>query len=156
MAGSTPTYGLPYPELVDIPDGPAAVKALAEATELELERVDARYTDSRYSLTPGDGSGFVFAAGVTSAGEGVELYRRGDMMHLSFYVTNVPGGPELFAGIPPELRPERTMRGVVSSSDPGNRKPELTVQNIDGRVFMEAGGTAAGYVVYGTAVWAIA
>lgn len=51
MAGATTTYGLPYPELVDPPDGPAAVQALAEATEAELERVDAGVPWQDYTPT---------------------------------------------------------------------------------------------------------
>jgi len=41
MAGTTPTYGLRYPELVDPPDGEALGKNLADDVEAELERIDA-------------------------------------------------------------------------------------------------------------------
>jgi len=41
MPGSTTTYGLPYQELSDAPDGPDLGQNLAEAVEAELERIDA-------------------------------------------------------------------------------------------------------------------
>jgi hypothetical protein len=41
MPGTTATYGLPYQELTDAPDGPALGQNLAEAVEAELERIDA-------------------------------------------------------------------------------------------------------------------
>lgn len=34
--GTTPKYQLPYPELTDPPDGPAQIKALAQATETAI------------------------------------------------------------------------------------------------------------------------
>lgn len=37
--GTTPIYGLPYPDLDDAPNVPADVQALAEATETELDRL---------------------------------------------------------------------------------------------------------------------
>lgn len=47
MAGTTPTYGLRYPELVDPPDGAALGKNLADDVEAELARIDnAHATDT--------------------------------------------------------------------------------------------------------------
>lgn len=41
MAGTTPTYALPYQTLDDPPDGPSLGEDLALAVEDELERIDA-------------------------------------------------------------------------------------------------------------------
>lgn len=43
--GTTSTYGLPFPELGDAPDGPTQLADLAEAVELELERIDGTAAD---------------------------------------------------------------------------------------------------------------
>lgn len=40
MTDNTPTYGFPFPENTDPPDGPAQFEALALAVEGELERID--------------------------------------------------------------------------------------------------------------------
>lgn len=40
--GSTPTYGLRYPELTDEPNGPLAFETLAEDVEVEVGRIDDR------------------------------------------------------------------------------------------------------------------
>lgn len=39
--GVTPVYGFPYPALTDAPDGPAQIRALAEAVEADLIVTDA-------------------------------------------------------------------------------------------------------------------
>ncbi len=39
--GSTPTYDLPYPELTDAPNGPAALRALAEAVEAAIAGISS-------------------------------------------------------------------------------------------------------------------
>lgn len=41
MPLTTPTYGLPYPEASDPPNGPTQIQALAEEVEDELTRIDA-------------------------------------------------------------------------------------------------------------------
>lgn len=38
---TTPIYGLPYPSLSDPPNGAAQIQALAEAIEVELQRLDS-------------------------------------------------------------------------------------------------------------------
>lgn len=38
MAGTTTTYGFPYPTLPDTPDGPAQIKALADAVDATFTR----------------------------------------------------------------------------------------------------------------------
>src|SRR5688572_18584145 len=47
---TTPTYGLPYPQLSDPPDGPAQFQALADEVEVELTRVDARIASGEQLL----------------------------------------------------------------------------------------------------------
>jgi len=47
---TTPTYGLPYPQLSDPPDGPAQFQALADEVEVELTRVDARIANGEQLL----------------------------------------------------------------------------------------------------------
>lgn len=108
------------------------------------------------SLEPGQG-GFSLAPNIILAGEGVELYRRGNMAHLSIYVRNNTGAAaKELAAIPAGWRPDRTCRALVASSDSGNLTPSITVQGTDGRVFLEGAGIAANHVMYGAVVWAIA
>jgi hypothetical protein len=40
MTATTPTYGIPYPEATDPPNGPAQMQALALEVEAEITRVD--------------------------------------------------------------------------------------------------------------------
>lgn len=50
MAGSTPTYGLPYQTNTDPPNGPLLGEELAEAVETELARIEGTIPTSETGL----------------------------------------------------------------------------------------------------------
>jgi hypothetical protein len=50
--GTTPNYGLPYPEYADDPDGPAQIQALATAVDTELlGKTDTGHTHAQADIT---------------------------------------------------------------------------------------------------------
>ena len=53
--GATSTYGLPYQDMSDAPDGAALGQNLAEAVETELVRVDAAAADHETRITALEG-----------------------------------------------------------------------------------------------------
>lgn len=80
MPATTPTYGIPYPESTDAPNGPAQMQALALEVEAELTRIDARlgtapvvrkYTAGATWSKPASTTGFLGVwARVTGGGGG--------------------------------------------------------------------------------------
>jgi hypothetical protein len=53
--GTTPTYGLPFPELTDAPNGAAQIEALATGVETELVRIDADVATAEADITTLEG-----------------------------------------------------------------------------------------------------
>lgn len=80
MTGTTPVYGIPYPESTDPPNGPSQMQALALEVEAELARIDARantapvvrkYTAGATWTKPAASTGFLGVwARVTGGGGG--------------------------------------------------------------------------------------
>jgi hypothetical protein len=62
MPGATPTYGLPYQDLADPPDGPSLGEDLALAVEAQLARMDTSPTNQVFTA-----SGSLTAAQVAGA-----------------------------------------------------------------------------------------
>lgn len=60
---ATPVYALPYPTVSDAPDGPAQIRALAEATEAKLVLVDA----AAAALLPGTVGSIQVTSGTTAS-----------------------------------------------------------------------------------------
>lgn len=96
MAGTTTTYGFPYPELGDPPNGPDAVQDLAQAVEDKIELVDAAVTaitglTHAFASSSTDETGFsntTFAAGAAPVGVAFTAPPSGVVIvHFSVYMT---------------------------------------------------------------------
>ena len=107
--GTTPKYGLPYPELTDVPNVPSDMRVLAEAVETHLSHAQAGQTSSS-----GD-------AGATPTGGWVPL--KGS--HPTF-TADVAGTLVVWASFDFTTEDGQTGIGEIHLAPPGAAKDDLS------------------------------
>lgn len=151
--GSTSTYGLPYAELGDAPDGPIQQQALAEAVELELERVDAaaaaleaRGESANVVLDNEETINSTVARQLLDLELAIDVPDPSAVYSVSVYLDHDGGGLTGGAGSVSvvELR-------IDGAGDPGLIVSNATTRNTLGRTWRVAGLTAG---VHSLEVWA--
>lgn len=101
MAGTTPTYGLRYAELVDPPDGAALGKNLADDVEAELERIDtaAADLDSRVGELEGAWSDYGGTVGGVTVGDATLTTRSQESNGTVRVRASITGGSTSSGGV---------------------------------------------------------